>query len=504
VGNTRLGLKRESWIELARSLDWELTYVDPKQAFPEVASGRPWLPDSAWQSWDEPYHTTYGEYVDNQHRKEQDLAQLRSMDGGSDSFAALDPAWRSAVKLHAATLPLAEFAAVVGNLRAGRFGRTSRFRTAAAFAALDELRHTQIPLLFMHERVPSDPQLDWTHKLFHTDNWIAIAGRRLVDELLLLSDPIEFAIATHFVFETGFTNLQFVGLSANARRVGDSLFAKMLQSIQTDEARHSQSGHPVLEMLIAHDKERAQYLVDKWFWRSWLFFSVVTGFAMDYLTPLAHRTASFKEFVEEWVLGQFQSSLAEFGLALPWYWSDFLRSIESYHHMVYASAYTYRATVWFDMALPGPAERAWLLEKYPNSFVAIDSIWERVTERCRKAGPNVEWNTHGFTPIGFCSLCQLVLSGGTPERNSACTIVHDGVPYIFCSAPCRFIFQREPERYAGHKDVVKRILAGEAPGNLLELLRHFDLSHDAWGKDVQRGAYPFLARSNGDPLLGGK
>lgn len=55
------------------------------------------------------------------------------------------------------------------------------------------------------------------------------------------------------------------------------MFETLLQSIQTDEARHAQIGISVLEILVRHDAEYAQYLVDKWFWRSWLFFAVVTG-----------------------------------------------------------------------------------------------------------------------------------------------------------------------------------------------------------------------------------
>src|SRR5678816_1258559 len=154
------------------------------------------------------------------------------------------------------------------------------------------MRHTQIPLLLMHDLVRWDPQFDWTHKLFHTNNWVAIAARHLCDELLLASDAIEFAIATNFVF--------------------------------------------------------------------------VTGFSMDYLTPLEHRTNSFKEFMHEWVVDQFLRSLDEFGLERPWYWDTFLEGLDNYHHMVYASAYSYRASVWFNFVVPGPKERAWLGEKYPT------------------------------------------------------------------------------------------------------------------------------------------
>jgi toluene monooxygenase system protein A len=214
---------------------------------------------------------------------------------------------------------------------------------------------------------------------------------------------------------------------------------------------------------------------------------------MDYLSPLAQRSYSFKEFVEEWILDQFQRTLVGLGLRKPWYWDQFLETIETYHHMVYASAYTYRATVWFNFALPGPEERAWLGQKYPRTWDLIDPVWEQVTARWRQSGPGVEWYSHGATPVTFCDLCQLVLCGGTPLQNTAQTLVHDGRKYIFCSEPCLWIFRNEPERYADHKDVVKRILAGDAPANLLELIRHyFLLTPDTWGKDIAGGRYPWL------------
>jgi toluene monooxygenase system protein A len=486
-------LSRDQWLDLARKLDWEFSYVTEQEAYPEAVSGTPWLPHAEWRAWDEPYRTSYTEYVAQQHDKDVAVHAVREAVGRVADYEKHDRAWLSAVKLHAATLPLAEFAAVIGNLRAARFGRDSAWRTTAAFGALDELRHTEIPLLVMHELVRWDVQLDWTHKFFHTNNWIAIAGRHLVDEMLLASDPIEFAIATHFVFESGFTNLQFIGLAAVAHMVGDRMFEKMVQSIQTDEARHAQIGGPVLRTVIAHDPQYAQYLVDKWFWRSWQFFAVVTGFAMDYLTPLEHRRQSFKEFVEEWVVDQFLHLFREYGLQRPWYWDRFVAALGSYHHMVYASAYTYRATTWFDMALPGPQERQWLRGKYPETWDLLDPVWERITERWRASGPGVEWYTHGATPVGFCNLCQLVLCGGTPQHNTAQVHEHDGRKYVFCSEPCAWIFAQEPARYAGHDDVVKRILAGQAPANLLELLRtYFGLHQDMWGKDVAHGRYPWM------------
>jgi toluene monooxygenase system protein A len=488
-----LELERDDWLDLARKLDWDFSYVSEADVYPTEASGTPWLKHEQWADWDEPYRTTYGEYVVNQSAKDDAVEAVRGAVGQIEDFKRLDPGWVNGLKLHAATLPLAEFAAVVGNLRAARFGRDSGWRTMATFGALDELRHTQIPLALMHELVRWDAQFDWTHKFFHTNNWIAIAARHLSDELLLGANPIEFAIGTNLVFETGFTNLQFVGLTSMAHAVGDRMVEKMLSSIQTDEARHSQIGPAVLRTVIRHDPEYAQYLVDKWFWRTWRLFAVVTGFTMDYLTPLEERTGSFKEFVEEWIVDQFDRTLVELGLRRPWYWDAFVESIDLYHHMVYASAYTYRATTWFDFSLPGPDERAWLRSKYPRTWEELDPIWERVTERWRQSGPGVEWYSHGTTPPGFCDLCQLVLCAGTPQKNSAKVLDHGGQRFVFCSEPCAWIFSREPERYASHAGLVRRILSGQAPANLLSLVReYFGLTPESWGKDVRGGDYPWL------------
>src|SRR5258706_2120885 len=463
-------LKRSQWLDAARKLDWQFSYVREEDVFPVVASGKPWLDREHWSEWDEPFRTSYAEYVKTQCAKEEALLAVREAVGKPEDFQKLPVPWRSVLKLHAATLPLAEFAAVIGNLRGVRFGRDGAWRTMATLGALDELRHTQIPLAVMHELVRIEPQFDWAHRFYHTNNWVAIAARHLVDELLLASNAIEFAIGTHFVFETGFTNLQFVALSALAHDVGDRMFEKMLGSIQSDEARHAQIGMPVLATVMKHDKDYAQYLLDKWFWRDWLLFSVVTGFSMDYLTPVEHRSQSFKEFMEEWVLDQYIRSIEGLGLKKPWYWDTFVESLDNYHHMVYASAYTYRASVWFDFVVPGPKDREWLRSKYPRTWDMYEPVWQTITKRWEESDVGNEFAVHGSAIVTFCDLCQLVLCGGTPRKNTAPTLTYQGKKYIFCSEPCRWIFEKEPGRYASHKDVVKRVLAGEAPANLLAML----------------------------------
>jgi toluene monooxygenase system protein A len=184
-------LARDEWLDLARKLDWEYSYVTEREVFPEETSGAPWLTHDAWKEWDEPFRTTYAEYVTTQAAKEASVRAVRDAVGTVEDLKKLPREWLSALKLHAATLPLAEFAAVIGNLRAARFGRDSAWRTTSTFGALDELRHAQIPLVLLHDMVRHDRQFEWTHKFYHSNNWVAIAARHLMDELLLASDPIE-------------------------------------------------------------------------------------------------------------------------------------------------------------------------------------------------------------------------------------------------------------------------------------------------------------------------
>jgi toluene monooxygenase system protein A len=489
-------LNREEWLHLAHKLDWQYSYVREEDIFPEVISGRPYLPHSEWQDWEESFKTSYREYVENQYDKDMAVYAVRDAVGRLENIQKLATPWMNSLKVHAAALPLAEFTGVIGNLRGARFGRDSAWRTMAVFGAMDEFRHTQIPLLLFHQLVRWDPQFDWAHKFYHTNNWFAIAARHFIDELTLGQNAIEFHIATNCVFETGFTNLQFVGLASLAHGAKDHLFEKMVTSIQTDEARHAQIGPPVLAKVMKHDPDYAQYLMDKWFWRNWRMFSILTGVSMDYLTAMEQRTYSFKEFMEEWILDQFLRTLDEFGLKRPWYWETVLEELETYHHMIYASAYTYRATLWFNFVLPGPDERKWLRQKYPKHWDEMDAVWETVSARWAAVGPGSEneLSVHGTVLPTFCDLCQLPLCGGTPQKNAAIVLLFENQNYIFCSEPCRWIFLREPERYAGHRELVKRVLSGEAPSNLPDLLtKYFQLTPETWGKDAYSGAYDWLA-----------
>lgn len=199
--------------------------------------------------WDEPYKLTYREYMHYQAEKDTSTHSVKSALARSDLFEQVDPGWKTAIIAHYGAVANAEYQASIGEARMARFGKATAWRNMAVFGALDEVRHGQLQLFT-------------------------------------------------FTFETGFTNLQFLGMAADAMDVGDVEFGAMISSIQTDEARHAQQGEPTLKVLVENGKmDEAQRLVDVMFWRSWRVFNLLTGLSMDYYTPLEHRSMSFKEFM---------------------------------------------------------------------------------------------------------------------------------------------------------------------------------------------------------------
>ena len=113
--------------------------------------------------------------------------------------------------------------------------------------------------------------------------------------MFLAADAIDVAVQLNFVFETGFSNLQFMAMAAIADNAHDHLFEKALVSIQTDESRHAQIGHPGPSH--PHRPRRQRAALNTWSTRCGGavggLFIALTGTAMEYLTPVRARTEVF-------------------------------------------------------------------------------------------------------------------------------------------------------------------------------------------------------------------
>lgn len=166
-----------------------------------------------------------------------------------------------------------------------------------------------------------------------------------------------------------------------------------------------------------------------------------------------------------------------------------MEELDFAHHSFQLGLYAYRTTAWFDVAMPDTEERRWLSEKYPQWDETFGPFWKRLEE---------EWDTNGeagtlaYALPALCNLCQLPTLFVRPGKNTACTLIEDGRNYLFCSQPCRWIFEQQKERFRDHRSVVDRIVAGQAPGKLIDLHDWMGLEapHET-GKDLRRGLSPW-------------
>ena len=57
---------------------------------------------------------------------------------------------------------------------------------------------------------------------------------------------------------------------------------------------------------------------------------------------------SFKEFMHEWVINQWERQVQDLGLERPWYWDIFLLDIDNHHHCQQGGIWSWRPTVWWN------------------------------------------------------------------------------------------------------------------------------------------------------------
>jgi toluene monooxygenase system protein A len=484
-------LKRSDWYEIARETNWTPRYVSDEALFPPEMSDGFRVPGDLWETYDEPYKVSYREYVKTQSEKDAAIYAVKAALARSKYYREADPGWMTILKAHYGAIALGEYAAVTAEARMARFSKAPGMRNMSTFGMLDETRHAQLQLFFPYELVPQDRQFDWAHKAYHTNDWAAIAARHFFDDVMMTRDAISTALMLTLCFETGFTNMQFLGLAADAAEAGDFTFSTLISSIQTDEARHAQIGAPALKILLeAGKKDEAQRIIDVAFWRSFKLFAILTGPAMDYYTPLEKRERSFKEFIEEWIVTQFERTIRDLGLCRPWYWDIFLAALSDTHHGQHLGVWFWRPTVWWNPAAGvTPRERDWLEEKYPGWNDTYGRCWDVITENL--ASSRLPLTLPETLPI-ICNMSNIPIVGipGTPWTCRDYPLQYAGRTYHFGSEPDRWIFEQDPERYRTHETFVDRFLSGKVqPADIPGALAYMGLGPGETGDDAHGYAW---------------
>lgn len=453
-------LERSEWYDIARNTNWTPKYVTEEDLFPSGHSGLSDVPMEVFDAYDEPYKISYREYVDIQRQKDAGVYSVKAALERANIYENAQPGWISTIKLHYGAVPTVEYHAALTEARFVRFAKAPGMRNMAVFGALDENRHTQLQLAFSHEYINKDRQFDWATQGYRTQNWGVIAARSLVDDMMMTRDVVETAIMANFALETGFTNLQFIGLSSDAANAGDYSFSRLIQSIQSDEARHAQIGTPLVKLMLANGHEaEAQKMVDISFWRCWKLFCVLTGIPMDYYMPLEMREGSWKEFMVEWIVNQFERNLRDLGLKTPWYWDYFLDDMNEEHHGQHIGTYSWRPTLWWNpTAGVTPDERDWLEDKYPGWNDTFGKAWDVVIDNMKNN--RFDRTVPGTLPV-ICNLSHLPCVGIPFQTTKIESLSYKGRTYHFGSKVDRWIFEQDPERYASGTTIVDRLLMGK-------------------------------------------
>jgi len=490
-------LDRSEWYDIARSTNWTPRFITEDQLFPPEQSDPFGIPMSEWETYDEPYKVSYREYVGVQREKDAGAYSVKAALVRSKYYETIDDGYLSVLKFNYAASVPGEYAACFPEGRMVRFSKAPSMRNLAAFASLDEMRHTQILLFFSHQLAGMDRQFDWAAQSLGSMNWVSMAGRHAMEDLLHSRDVVTTSVMLHLAFETGLTNVQMLGLSADAANMGDFTFSNLITSIQSDEARHAQIGTPLVEILVRNGRvAEAQRAMDIGFWRIWRLFALVAGIPMDYFIPLHKRERSFKEYVTEFVVKQFERQLKDLGLDVPWYWSYFLNDIETYHHTQQAGIWSWRHTVWWNPdGAVGPKEREWLEAKYPGWNATYGKYWDVITDNA-KHGRDEKTYAVGMPCV--CNMCGITVAapGGTEWQARVYQSEYKERRYNFCSPVCQWIFDNEPENYADFDTIVDRLYNGEVdlskPDGLLTYMGigiisegGRDARHLSWAKEAE-------------------
>ena len=490
-------LQREDWYDLARTTSWTPRYVAEEELFPPFLSDDYGISSELWDKYDEPYKCSYREYVRLQHEKDLAVYSIKSALERPQSRKKVEPGWSSVLKAHYPCIVQLEFSAVSTGGRFTRFFRAGGARNMGTFAAMDEMRHAQLQLFFAYAHLREDRQFDWTPRGLSSNNLISVAIKHAADDVLHTRDVVSASVMTNFCFETAFTNLQFIALSADAARGGDNTFSNLLLSIQSDEARHAQIAIPVLRLMLeAGKKAEAQRLIDVGFWRMWKLFSTLTGITMDYYTPVEQRQHSFKEFMHERVIGEFEQQLRDLGLDHPWYWEIFKKDIDVQHHGQHLRVWLSRELVWFNPAAGvSTSERVWLEQKYPGWNETFGRCWDVITENVRNG--NLKRAQLETLPV-LCPMSNLPVTGIPGDRweTQLYPLEHQGKRYLFGSGVDRWIFMQEPQRYQGFQTIVERFFEGviqpQTPEGMISYLG-VSAESGGGGHDVHDFAWAFEA-----------
>jgi len=479
----KLSLK-EQYHVMTRDLDWEPSYVDRKRVYPYVEFEGIKVHD--WEAWEDPFRLTVASYFKYQAEKERRLyAVLESFDQSQSHLRLSDGRYLNGMKLFLTGLTPVEYAAYRHFAFLARHLGGPAPRFSALCQSIDELRHCQTQLhtfsIFNKYYEGFDNYHQWGDRL-----WYLAVTKSYVEDAMS-AGPFESLVALSFSLEYLLTNLVFVPFMSGASFNGDSASATMGFSAQSDESRHMTLGLEVVKFLLEQDEGNVpivQDWLDKWFWRGYRALALVANL-MDYMlpTPFMSWKEGFELYFEEQMMGGLFPDLEFYGLRPPRHVDIAIAEKEHYSHQTNFALYQFSHLTAFHTWTPSPEHLDWLSSKYPQTFDAVHRpVWEKAM---RAAESGNRYYNMGLAPqCQVCMIPPIFTEPGDPTKLSLRISEYKGNKYVTCSDGCKWIFDREPEKYIQARTPTDRVLQGLAGGPTIpEVVSWFGITEGVENRD---------------------
>jgi phenol hydroxylase P3 protein len=455
---------KERYALLTRDLDWEPSYVDREQLYPFTRYEDISIHD--WDGWQDPFRLTVDAYCKYQAEKDKRLyAVLDGFAQGQGHLTLSDASYLNSIKLFIQGVTPLEYAAHRHFAFLARHLEGPAPRFAALCQSIDELRHTQtqIHTISNYNKYYSGFH-SWSK--MHDRVWYLAIPKSFFDDAMS-AGPFEFLISISFSFEYLLTNLLFVPFMSGASFNGDTPTMSFGFSAQSDESRHMTLGLEAIKFLLEQDEDNVPIIqdwVDKWFWRAYRVSGLVAAM-MDYMLPkpVMSWKEAFELYFEDQMLGGLFPDLDFYGIRPPRHVDDAIAEKEHLSHQVYKILHNFSSVAAFTTKTPDDAHLDWLSEQYPDTFdTYYRPTWEK-HQRVEAGGRRMFFQ--GLPQQ--CQVCQLAISfteKDDPGKLSFRRSEFRGETFHTCSDGCKWIFDREPEKYVQAWLPVHQILKGDCCG----------------------------------------
>jgi len=455
---------KQRYAALTRDVHWDPTYVDAAAVFPHTSFEGIKIHD--WSKWEDPFRLTVDAY--HKYQAEKDKRLYAVLDGFAQSQGHLtvaDARYFNAMKLFLQGVTPLEYQAHRHFAYLSRHLNGAGPRFAALCESIDELRHTQTEIHALSNYNKYYPGFhNWSQ--MHDRVWYLSVPKSFFDDALA-AGPFEFLIAIGFSFEYLLTNLLFVPFMSAASFNGDLPTMTFGFSAQSDESRHMTFGLESIKFLLEQDEANVpivQGWIDKWFWRAYRVTGLVAAM-MDYMLP--RKVMSWKEafelYFEEQMMGGLFPDLAFYGINPPRHVEQAIAEKDLLSHQLYWTLYQFGFAAGFTTTVPEPAEMDWHSQQYPETFDKYyRPLWNKA-RRIQESGGRFFFQ--GLPQL--CQTCQIPMTftePGDPTTIAQRSSVFDGERYNFCSDGCKWIFDREPEKYRQAWLPVHQIYQGNCGG----------------------------------------